>query len=162
MDEFKKLVENNREQFDIYESNYDDLWDGVKNEIKTQRSTWIPLKIAAAILLMITFGGLLYQLQFNGDYVSSELAEAEAEYLPIIEEKTKMVMASYPQMDTILWDDLNKIDQALSELRIDLKDEVDNEEVIYAMIENYSIKLSFLERILEEVKKEENVQNTTI
>ena len=43
---------------------------------------------------------------------------------------------------------------AFSELKADLKDNVDNEEVVTAMMENYRLKLQILEEILKELEKE--------
>ena len=46
-----------------------------------------------------------------------------------------------------------------NELKIDLKDDAANEEVIEAMIQNYRIKLQILEEILTQLKNADE-QNT--
>ena len=56
--------------------------------------------------------------------------------------------------DTRILEDLAVMDQAFAELKADLRDNVDNEEVIAAMMENYQLKLQILEEILNELEKE--------
>ena len=46
------------------------------------------------------------------------------------------------------------MDQVFAELKTDLEENVDNEEVITAMMENYRLKLQILEEILVELEKE--------
>ena len=51
-------------------------------------------------------------------------------------------------------EDLEAMDKAFAELKGDLEDNVDNEEVVAAMMENYQLKLRILEEILSELEKE--------
>ncbi|MFA6923344.1 MAG: hypothetical protein WC223_03730 [Bacteroidales bacterium] len=51
------------------------------------------------------------------------------------------------------------LDKNLKELRKDLKDNVNNEEIIEAMIQNYRIKLDVLENILEQLKNKNKQKN---
>jgi hypothetical protein len=46
-----------------------------------------------------------------------------------------------------------ELDKVFEELKRDLKDNSDNEEVIEAMIQNYRIKLEVLDEILTQLKK---------
>ena len=67
------------------------------------------------------------------------------------------IKSSRIELDPLIMEDMELLDNAYSELKSDLADGVDNEEVINAMISNYQIKLDILERILIEIKeKEEN------
>ena len=60
-------------------------------------------------------------------------------------------------------DDLNydmvELDKVFEELKNDLKDNSDNEEVIEAMIQNYRFKLQMLEEILLQLNKSKNSEN---
>ncbi|MEZ5084429.1 MAG: hypothetical protein R2750_13440 [Bacteroidales bacterium] len=49
--------------------------------------------------------------------------------------------------------DLKELDHVFEELKKDLKDNTDNEEVIEAMIQNYRLKLTILEEMLMQVSK---------
>jgi hypothetical protein len=57
--------------------------------------------------------------------------------------------------DDRILEDLNAMDDAFADLKSDLEDNVDNEEVIMAMMENYRLKLQILEEILSKLEKEE-------
>jgi hypothetical protein len=65
--------------------------------------------------------------------------------------------------DRTLMDDVNldmiELDNLFDELKNDLKDNSDNEEVIEAMIQNYRIKLQVLDEILLQLKRSKNNAN---
>ena len=71
--------------------------------------------------------------------VDSELAEMEMYYKSEIDYKVSLVK-NHLNDESIL-EDLAAMDQAFAELKVDLKDNVDNEEVVSAMMENYQLKL---------------------
>jgi hypothetical protein len=48
--------------------------------------------------------------------------------------------------------ELSELDKIYRELKEDLKDNADNEEVVAAMIQNYRLKLEILEEILQQLQ----------
>ena len=48
--------------------------------------------------------------------------------------------------------DLNQLDSLYTELKSDLRDNIANQEVIDAMIQNYRLRISILEELLSEIK----------
>jgi hypothetical protein len=60
------------------------------------------------------------------------------------------------EIDPQIFEDLEALDQAMAELENDLRDNIDNEEVINAMIQNYRIKLEILEQIQAQLENEDN------
>ena len=52
--------------------------------------------------------------------------------------------------------DLERMDAVFEELKGDLEDDVHNEAVITAMIDNYRLKLRILEEILEELEEQDD------
>ena len=70
-----------------------------------------------------------------------------------IEEKLDMIKASAEMIEPEVHIQLELLDDEYQSLRNDLKDNADSEEVINAMIENYRLKLHMLEKILEEIQK---------
>ena len=83
---------------------------------------------------------------------SDELSEVENFYQNEINYKISLVRNQLE--DPSILEDLQLMDQAFSELKADLKDNVDNEEVVAAMMENYQLKLRILEEILKELDQE--------
>lgn len=89
-----------------------------------------------------------------------ELIEADYYYASQISEK-KEEFYCLTANNTGLRDDVNmefvELDKVFKDLKEDLKDNADNEEVVFAMIQNYRIKLEILEEILMQLRSvEEN------
>ena len=83
-------------------------------------------------------------------------------YQGMINEKMEFIQANSNLIDPIIIEDLDVLDQAFSELKNDLAENVDNEEVVNAMIKNYRIKLKILEHILEEIQAKQNSDESEI
>lgn len=163
-DKFKKFVDQNRDSFDIYEEDYDEIWKGVESRLdKKEKKSGLKVvwKVAASFLLILTVGVLILQIKRNtGNYqgnqlVPVELAEAAFYYQGMINDKLEIIQASKHDVGEEIFDDLEALDQAYAELQNDLKDNADNEEVVQAMIQNYKMKLEILQAILDELKRED-------
>ena len=122
------------------------------------------LRIAASILLIMTVSiGFLWLKGNSTRYadgvslqdLSPELAEAEIYYNQLVEAKMSLIKSSHADADLVqvVTKDFEMLDSAYNELKTDLKDNMYNEEVIDAMIQNYRIKLQILESILENIEK---------
>jgi hypothetical protein len=81
--------------------------------------------------------------------------ETEAYYAGLLSRKMdelKPIIANCPSLEEELNFDLSELDSIYSDLKKDLKDNLDNQEVIEAIIENYRLKISILEDLLTEIK----------
>jgi hypothetical protein len=79
--------------------------------------------------------------------------------LPKINERLnelKPYFAKDPQLEYDLENDLHELDEYCKNLKSDLKDNVNNEEVIEAMIHSYRMKLEILESLLQQLKRQNN------
>ncbi len=129
----------------------------------------ILLQAAAAILIFVMawMGNDLYHKRFvkpassshDQEALSAQLPEklrdAEVYYNGIIEQKKQEVFhlaSSNPEVKKDLTLELAELDKSFRELKADLKDNTDNQEVIEAMITNYQLKLRILEDILQVLK----------
>jgi len=91
-----------------------------------------------------------------------ELIEAEAYYTSVINLKKDEVFrltASNPDIRREIDMEMVDLDRVFSELKDDLKDNADNEEVIEAMIQNYRLKLDILEDMLLQLNQTDESQN---
>ena len=61
-----------------------------------------------------------------------------------------------PEIDKQLNYDLKELDNIYSQLKKDLKDNISNQEVIEALVQNYRLKLQVLEDILSKFKDFDN------
>jgi len=91
-----------------------------------------------------------------------ELIEAEAYYSSLINLKKDEVFrltASNPEIRHEIDMEMVDLDRVFAELKKDLKDNADNEEVIEAMIQNYRLKLDILEEMLQILHQANENQN---
>ena len=89
---------------------------------------------------------------------SSQLKETEIYYNnlanSLYREATPM-LARNPEIEKELSTDISQIDSICSEIKKDLKDNVANQDVIEALIQNYRLKISLLEDMLKILKENE-------
>jgi len=94
--------------------------------------------------------------------IMKELIEAEAYYTSQInmrKEEVFRLTASNPDVRHEIDNEMVDLDRVYTELKEDLKDNADNEEVIEAMIQNYRLKLDILEEMLVRLKQSNQSQN---
>ena len=167
-DELKKYTEQHRPSFESYKLDLDEAWSGIDSRLsdldaKSHNFPWNRLMKVAAIFLVImtvAFGYYLnsqrLELDKNGialHNISSELADTEAFYANQIAEKIKLIEVSVGNIDPQISTQLEILDEDYQSLKEDLRDDADSEEVINAMIEYYRLKLGMLEKILDEIQK---------
>ncbi|MDA0193804.1 MAG: hypothetical protein O2887_01285 [Bacteroidetes bacterium] len=169
MDNFKKLIKKRRDEFEIYDLDFDDLWPEIEIRLnKTKRAIEIKWlwRVAAAFIIGVGVTTLLYTKNLSTNEqslltyeLSPEWAETEQYYTDMISEKIEAIHARNMNLDEVIMQDMELLDQAYADLRKDLEDDADNDEVISAMILNYQVKLEILERILEEIQESKDEQN---
>ncbi|TRX49318.1 hypothetical protein FNH22_27210 [Fulvivirga sp. M361] len=161
-DKLNYRIEQERPSFDIYEVDAAELWTGIDQGIKSRRTLFnikTISRIAAALVvgvglswILLNYDAQSYKNGFSLSDISPELAETEFFYSQQVAEKIQLIKASNRVIDPEVMDNLAALDSAYQDLKIDLKDNADNEEVVNAMITNYRIKLQILEQILLEIK----------
>jgi hypothetical protein len=90
------------------------------------------------------------------EQMPQELAETEQHYMQLINLKMAAVVAHQNSVDAMIWEDLEMLDQAYLELKNDLHERFDQEEVAQAMIDNQRAKLEILDQILNEIESKKN------
>jgi hypothetical protein len=178
-DKLEQFIRDNREQFDDLEPD-PTLW----NKIRTRKSPVIRInwkgaawKAAAVVVIFIAsywFHDYMASRKMhmqqesastqpeNSNPLLQELVEAEAFYTSQINfkrDELRRLTQNSPQIGKEVDLELVELDKIYKELKADLKDNTDNEEVIEAMIQNYRLKLEILEEILYQVKKSHQSQN---
>ena len=70
--------------------------------------------------------------------------------------KQNLCLTANPEIQKELVTDISQLDSICSEIKKDLKDNVANQEVVEALIQNYRIKIRLLEDMLTILKENEN------
>jgi len=171
MDKFEEHIRKIRGDLDLYDPS-PDLWKRIERELRKGRSDTLKwLSIAAMII--VVFGSALvlfkpsilperknYRIS-NSSGLSpdnSSLGETEIYYNNLVNSlyiKATPLLTTNPEIEKGLSDDLTRLDSICSEIKKDLKDNVANQEVVEALIQNYRIKIRLLEDILTVMKENE-------
>ncbi len=169
-DSLKKYVDENRMDFDIYQQDYDELWNGIEKKLQQKRSGHPTvfktiMRIAASILIVCTVAMAYYMGKKSTEYnkhgialhnISSEMAETEAFYISQINEKIEYIKDQNTPLNSDIWESLEMLDKDYEQLKKDLKDNADSEKVIDAMINYYRLKLEMLEQISSELHEKDD------
>ena len=173
-DKLKQYVDQERKNFDIYQVDVELAWNNIETELekgheKTMHFPWKAMLKVAAVLILVSVVAIGYysnnqriMLDQQGialHNLSSELADTEAFYTSQIDEKIKLIKVESGDMDPDVLEQLELLDQDYLSLKNDLRDNADSEEVINAMIEYYRLKLALLEKILNEIQKNDDIQD---
>lgn len=169
-DKLEKFVLENREDFDVFEPD-EKLWDGIQNDMTPVRKlNWktIALRVAAVVVIFISsyfFHDFMQGdnnvnlTEVNTDQPNEQmqmLMEAEVFYTSQINSAQEEFILLSGNNTALIEDinyDLNELDTVFEDLKNDLKENGDNQEVVEAMIQNYRIKLQILEDMLGQMNK---------
>lgn len=176
-DKLEKFIQENREAFDIHEPR-PEIWDKIEKNIRPKKSiNWrLVIGRAAAVILIFAASYMVHNIIDNRkgeiahsrtrkekELVIPELREAEVYYSNLIDEKLQEIKPMFsedPMLEKEISYDLNQLDSIYEDLKKDLSDNIANQEVIEAMIQNYRLRLSILEDVLSQLKPEEDDNNT--
>ena len=177
-DKLEKYILDHREQFDDQEPD-PAMWEKIDTRkapvirINWKDIVWKAAAVAAIFVASYFFHDFMASRKHSSQDLMSknseanspmvrELIEAEAYYTSQIDMRKDEVFrltASDPEVRREIDLEMVDLDRVFTELKGDLKDNADNEEVIEAMIQNYRLKLDILEEMLLRLKQSNESQN---
>ena len=171
-DKLKQWVAGQRDEFEVYDFEPELSWENIESQIGKQsvkknkrKKIWYSIAASLVILLIASVAFVIGQA--NGTQpaerlfaANQELADARDFYTSEI--NYRMEAARGLVSNEQIFEDINELDKAFSELKDDLKDHADNEEVVVAMIENYQLRLKILDRILEQLRKDSEPKKQSV
>lgn len=172
MDKLEEHIRQNRGALDRY-SPQAGLWKRIRKEIKKEKSMkrqWIG--IAAMIIVILGTAIVLFRPVYrwsdsnsrknNNERLSlldPQLKETETYYNSLVNSLYKEatpLLTNNPEIKKELNTDLSHLDSICVDIKKDLKDNIANQDVVEALIQNYRIKIRILEDMLEILKANEN------
>jgi hypothetical protein len=179
MDNLEKFIKENRSAFDVYKADRQ-IWRRIKARLHSKYySTRILLFRAAMILIIFGTAFTIYKLAVNRTLYEnitndnserylkqSQFKETEIYYNNLINNlyrKASPLLTGSPEIENEIKSDFTILDSLCIDIKSDLKDNVDNQEVIEALIQNYRVKIQILEDmlvILQENNKSVEKQTT--
>jgi hypothetical protein len=172
-DRFEKFITDNRDAFEIHEPD-PKIWNRIEGNLRFKSNRgWRNILQRVAVVAVI-FAASYAVNEMVHRYTHGEpraekvaaknnavpgLKEAEAYYTSLLNQKMdelKPVMANCPALAEELNYDMTELDSVYTDLKKDLKDNMANQEVVEAIIENYRLKIRILEELLSEIKPHED------
>lgn len=171
MDKLEEYIVKHREELDGYRPSSRN-WRKIRTGINSRKNPvykWISIAAMIAVILgtALFFFRPGYKFSHEGGgekkyqsmmKVNSQLKETEIYYNnlanSLYREVTPMLTKN-PEIEKELSSGLSQIDSICSEIKNDLKDNVANQDVIEALIQNYRIKIRLLEDMLTVLKENE-------
>ena len=171
-DRLEEFIGQNRNGFDVYDPP-EDLWEGHSQAEAGKiipKSRYWPHRFADSSgggdFHLGLVAARLCRQQNQADVPDSrlyqivpELKEAESYYQNQVSLKMKELQPYFrqvPGLDREINQDLTELDSVYVSLKQDLQDNVANDQVIEAMIQNYRMKLEILQQLLDQLKSEQN------
>lgn len=183
MSKLEQFIKDNKDGFDS-EKPSPEVWRNIQSHQNDKKvkmlDWWYYAKRVAAVVVIAGVSILLYEqlrsqekmvaeikaIQVdsvkttNAEYeFPTEFKEAAVYYSMEIDEKMEEIetySSEYPEIKKDIEYDIAELDQAFKDLKKDLNENVANEEILEAMIENYRLKVEILEDLLLELKELEN------
>ena len=173
MDEFEKYIKQNKSKFDDHEADTSKMWKAISVELDKPKAKVIPLwkssvfKIAASVVLLL---GILTILNLSmgigtsstNDIASKELQEIDMYYQKMVQAQVTLVRnntsISENNKEEFL-DFMDELDEEYKALKFDLGDNIDNELVLEAIINNYKKRIELIENLLEQINKSKKETN---
>jgi hypothetical protein len=172
MDNLEEHIRMNREDLDRY-SPPTGIWRRIRKKLKKKKPVmrlWI--SVAAMIVVILGTAIALFRPVYRWSNTNSEkyndegltqpdpqLKETEIYYNNLVNSLYKEatpLLTKNPEIKKELNSDLSHLDSICADLKKDLKDNVSNQDVIEALIQNYRIKINILEDMLTVLKANEN------
>jgi len=171
-DKLEQFVVKNK---DAFKAPVPDIWDKIEKREPQKKGVVIPFKLilsrAAAVIVIFISSYYFHDYRANQAVNSSsteteaiaenseayqQMMEAENYYTAEIQDKTdefNRLTKNSPDLQKDLNRDLSELDAIFLELKKDLSDNANNQEVLESMIRNYMLKLEILQDMLDQIKQ---------
>lgn len=137
-----------------------------QNQKNKKKNYWFPISIAATVLIMLGFVMFYHPLDGkpeNLKFASAQTREADSVFNSIINlELQKLKSDDSPANKIIIADALNqmqKMDADYEKIKQELIRNGESKQIIYAMISNLQMRISFLENVMKQIEKNNNFIN---
>lgn len=172
MDKLEEHIRKNREMLDSY-TPPSGIWERIKKGLRKEKppiKLW--LSIAAMVIVILGSAVVLFKPINRSSDTSGEvsiddglmsgnpqLKETEIYYNNLVNSlyrEATPLLTGNPEIKKELNSDISQLDSICSEIKKDFKDNIANQDVVEALIQNYRIKIRLLEDMLIILKGNED------
>ncbi|MCU0363118.1 MAG: hypothetical protein MUD02_00550 [Bacteroidales bacterium] len=177
MRKLEEHIRQHRDDLDIYEAP-SGTWEKVSRDLD-RRKPLFPVWLRAAAVIALLAGSAVIFLKSQGLIMNRGLAasedsregspamllkESEIYYTNLLNTmyiQAEPMLSANPDIEKEFRYDMAQLDSICTSIRKDLKDNVDNAEVVEALIRNYRIRITILEELLISLRESNNEKEKT-
>jgi hypothetical protein len=173
MDKLEEHIRKNRADLDRY-SPPKGIWRSISQKLNNRKSHYRQwLSLAAIITVILGTAVIFFRPEFRGSDSSRhktgmddlsrtvpQLKETESYYNNLVNtlyKEAAPLMTNNPEIKKELNSDLSHLDSICADIKKDLKDNISNQDVVEALIQNYRIKIHILEDMLTVLKENDTI-----
>ncbi|CAM4381786.1 hypothetical protein [Zobellia nedashkovskayae] len=167
MDNFEKHIRANKEAFDGQKADRAKLWANIEAQLEPSKPKVIPLwkspmlRIAATVLVILGISGLIGISFLNGstnenNFVSKELQDIDMHYKGLVSYQVQLVKNNDKLSDADKEEFLSFMDELdieYEQLKLEMKNNLDNELVLEAIVSNYRKRIELIENLLRQLNE---------
>ena len=166
MDNFEKDIRKNTDLFNTNKADRSKMWDAISHELEKEVPKVIPIwkspliKIAATVLVFLGIGGFIglsilsKSNMENEQYVSKELLDIDVHYKGLVSYQVQLIQNNPNLSETDKVEFLSfmdELDVEYEELRLEMRNNLDNERVLEAIVANYKKRIELIENLLKQI-----------
>ncbi|MEM7486554.1 MAG: hypothetical protein AAF348_15205 [Bacteroidota bacterium] len=181
MDNFEKYIKENRQAFETHKVDKDKLWHGIALELDEESKVkTIPfwksstLRIAASVIFFMGLSVMAFLMlsapsekNMEG-YVNEELFDIDMHYQDLVHQQVQLVK-NHPRLTERDKEEflsfMDELDNEYEQLKVEMQNNLDNELVLEAIVNNYRKRIELMENLLEQIdasKKEIDYEGYTL
>ena len=164
MDKLEKFIKENSDSFSEHKADKAKMWKAIAKNLEHPEPKVIPLwrklpfQIAASILIIVGVFSV-YNLNTRKapvNYASKELQQIDSYYQNIVETQVKLVqndkhLSAKNKEEFLKF--MIELDKEDAKLKLDLADNLDNQQVLSAIIKNYKKRIELIENLLNQINE---------
>ena len=162
MDKLEKFIQENSDSFNEHKADKAKMWKAIATELEQPKSRVIPLwrklpfQIAVSLLILLGIAGV-YNMNTKKapvNYANKELQQIDSYYQNIVEAQVKLVqndkhLSAKNKEEFLKF--MVELDKEDAILKLDLADNLDNQQVLSAIIKNYKKRIELIENLLNQI-----------
>ncbi len=166
MDNFEKHIKENKQAFDVHKVDKDKLWQGIASQLDEKPEPKViplwrsrKLRVAASIVLLLglsvmTFFTMNAPTQNMDAYANEELLEIDMHYQHLVYQQVQLVK-NHPRLSNEDKEEflsfMDELDEEYQQLKLEMRNNLDNERVLQAIVENYKKRIELIENLLKQI-----------
>ncbi len=172
MDAFEKYIKENRDQFNDHKADKAKLWLQIESKLDTSETKSIKIwqspliKIAASIIIILSIfsGTSLYitsgiNKNHQKNIVNRELQDIDTYYNGLVSFQVQLVKNNkklLPKDKEEFLSFMSELDEEYNSLKEEMKQNLNNEYILEAIIKNYKKRIELIENLLRQINDQKN------